>query len=155
MALGVCTSTAKAAPADEDFAVKAAAAGKKEVELGKLATRQAQSVAVKTFARRMVSDHTKAGNKLNALAMRKTITVPAEIDADAKAAMDQLSNLKGAEFDRAYMQMMVADHEKAVADFQTEASAGADADLKAFATTTLPTLKTHLSMARETAAKVK
>ncbi len=141
--------------ADDEFATKAAADGAKEVELGKLAETHAQSVSVKNFGRKMVTDHTNAGNKLKALATKKGITLPAELDASGKAAVDQLSALNGADFDKAYMAMMVSDHEKAVSDFQTEATSGSDAELKAFAAKTLPTLKTHLTMARSVNAKLK
>jgi putative membrane protein len=139
---------ADAAVQDEDFAMKAAAAGKKEVELGRLASRRGRSAAVKSFGRRMVTDHTMAGNRLKALAARKGITLPRELDADGRAAMDQLSSLRGREFDRAYMEMMVSDHEKALADFETESRSGADRGLRNFARQALPTLRMHLRMAR-------
>jgi putative membrane protein len=44
---------------------------------------------------------------------------------------------------------MVKDHEKAVKLFSKESSSGKDAELKAFATKTLPTLQHHLEMARQ------
>jgi putative membrane protein len=43
---------------------------------------------------------------------------------------------------------MVADHEEAVAIFETEVEKGSNPDLKAFAKKTLPTLKHHLQMAK-------
>jgi putative membrane protein len=147
--------TALAQNADQDFAIKAASAGKMEVGLGRMAAKKGRSAAVKSFGRRMVTDHTRAGNKLKMIAAKKAITLPELLDAEGKAKMDQLAQLNGAPFDRAYMDMMVADHEKAVAEFETEATSGADADLKAFAASTLPTLKMHLRMAKETATKVK
>lgn len=143
------------APADDDFAAKAANAGKMEVELGRVANKKSRNAAVKTFARRMVTDHTRAGNKLKMLGLKKHMTLPPKMDAEGHEAMQRLSGLQGMEFDRAYMEMMVTDHEKAVAEFETESQSGADADLKAFAATTLPTLKLHLQLARDTAAKVK
>ena len=142
-------------PADEDFVANAAKGGKMEVDLGRLALRNGRSLAVKRFGQRMVSDHTRAGNELKRLAMRKKITLPTAMDAEAQEEMDRLSKLHGAKFDRAYMDLMVADHEKDVGEFQTEAGSGADKDIKAFAARTLPTLQTHLRLARATAAKVK
>ena len=135
--------------------MKAAKGGQMEVALGRLAASKGSNAAVRSFGRRMVTDHTKAGNKLKAIAMKKRLTLPTEMDADQKAEMDQLSKLSGAEFDRAYMNLMVSDHEKDVSEFETEANSGADPQLKAFAATTLPTLKTHLRLAKQTAAKVK
>jgi putative membrane protein len=141
--------------ADQDFVIKAARAGKMEVDLGRMAADKGRNAAVRSFGRRMVTDHTKAGDKLKMIAAKKGVVLPADIDPEAKAKMDQLMQLNGAEFDRNYMEMMVGDHETAVGDFQTEASSGAAAEVKAFATSTLPKLKLHLRLAKQIAAKVK
>jgi putative membrane protein len=69
--------------------------------------------------------------------------------------VSKLSALSGAEFDRKYMEHMVKDHEKDVAAFERESTKGSDADLKAWAAKTLPTLREHLQMARDTQMKVK
>jgi putative membrane protein len=142
-------------PADEDFVTNAAKGGKMEVDLGHLALRNGKSLAVKRFGQRMVTDHTRAGNQLKRLAVRKKITLPTGMEAEAQEEMARLSKLRGAEFDRAYMELMVTDHEKDVGEFQSEASSGTDKDIKAFAAMTLPTLQAHLRLARATAAKVK
>jgi putative membrane protein len=143
------------AAVDTEFAIKAAKAGKMEVELGNLAARKGQSASVRSFGRRMVSDHTRAGKKLKAIARSIGISLPEALDAEQQAEIDRLSQLNGAEFDRAYMEKMVADHEMAVSDFETEASSGTNSKLKVFATATLPILRMHLRMAKQTAARVK
>jgi putative membrane protein len=150
----LCGLTLTVFAADDEFAKKAAMDGKTEVELGRLASTKGQSAAVRSFGRRMVKDHTNAGNKLKAIADRKGIILPAELDADHKAMVDRMAQLSGAEFDRAYMEMMVMDHEKAVSEFELESSSGTDAQLKSFARATLPTLRLHLRLAKQTAAKV-
>ncbi|HEV7745237.1 MAG TPA: DUF4142 domain-containing protein [Pyrinomonadaceae bacterium] len=140
---------------DEGFAMKAAAAGNKEVRLGRIASRRARSGSVKSFGTRMITDHTAAGNKLKAIAARKRINLPAGLDVEGKDAVDRLSSLSGREFDRAYMEMMVTDHEKAVADFEAEANSGSDRQLRSFARQTLPTLRMHLRMARDGVSKLR
>jgi putative membrane protein len=60
-----------------------------------------------------------------------------------------LQKLNGAAFDRAYMQAMVSDHTKDVSEFKKEANAGRDAEMKSFASSTLPTLEEHLQHARQ------
>src|SRR5205085_2385123 len=70
-------------------------------------------------------------------------------NSNMNANMDKLSKLSGAEFDRAYMSMMVKDHKKDVKEFQDEANKGQDTDVKGFASTTLPTLQEHLRMAED------
>lgn len=71
-----------------------------------------------------------------------------------KEVMEKLSKLKGAEFDREYVKAMVEDHEKDVAAFEATSKGAVDADVKAFATKTLPTLKEHLQMIREIDGKM-
>ncbi|HKE58155.1 MAG TPA: DUF4142 domain-containing protein, partial [Pyrinomonadaceae bacterium] len=129
--------------------------GMEEVEVGKLAVGKAQNPDVKRFAQRMVADHSKANDELKKLATAKGITIPAMSAEDMKATKDRLSKLSGADFDREYMSMMVAGHDKAVAAFQEQSANGSDAELKAFATRTLPTLLEHQSLAKETQAKLK
>jgi putative membrane protein len=119
-----------------------------EVELGRLATQKASSPEVKQFGQRMVDDHTKANDELKTLAQSKSITIPTDLDAKHQATRDRLSKLSGAAFDRAYMQEMVADHRKNVNEFRKQSQSGKDAEVKAWAAKTLPTLEEHLKMAQ-------
>ena len=68
--------------------------------------------------------------------------------------IEKISKMSGAAFDKAYMQDMVKDHQKDVAEFQKESSNGSDPDLKSWAATTLPTLQEHLRMAKEALSAV-
>src|SRR5436853_3815098 len=101
----------------------------------------------------MVDDHSKAGNELKSLAAQKNVTLPTALDQQHQADVDKLTKLSGAAFDREYMSMMVKDHLEDVADFEREAANGADPDVKQWAARTVPTLRQHLQMAQETAAK--
>jgi len=132
---------------DRKFVMEAAMGGMMEVELGRLAAQQGASDAVKQFGQRMVDDHSKANQELMALAQGKGITLPTEMDEKHHKDMTKLSGLSGAEFDREYGKMMASDHRKDVSEFEKESSRAADADLREFATRTLPTLQEHLRMA--------
>ena len=148
------TADAKtAASADSAFMHTAAIGGMAEVELGKLAVANATSSDVKQFAQRMVDDHSKANDELKALAAQKNVKLPAELDAKHKAVVDKLAKQKGAGFDAAYMSEMVNDHNTDVALFQKESKSGKDAETKAWAAKTLPTLQDHQKMAKEIHAK--
>ena len=138
----------------DDFWTEAAMDGMTEVAVGNLALQRAQNESVKQFAQRMVTDHTAANTELTQLAASKSVTLPTTIDAKHQAMVDKLSKLSGSDFDRAYMKMMVNDHEKAVKMFQDQSEKGTDADAKAFAAKTLPTLQSHLQMARTISATV-
>ena len=148
------TATPQLTDTDRSFAIAAATAGKHEVALGRLAAERASNADVKAFANRMVQDHTRAGDELMQINSRRGITVPAEEDATFKQKVDRLTGLKGAEFDRAYMSEMVAGHtmmEEKVSGF---VSSGNNADLKGWASKAQPTVREHLKLAQDLAAKV-
>jgi putative membrane protein len=142
------------AGADSMFAKEAAIGGMAEVEMGQLAATKAQSPDVKQFGQRMVDDHGKANSELKSLASQKKWTLPYELDQKHKATRDKLEKMSGAQFDHAYMAEMVADHNKDVASFSRESKTGKDAELKAWAAKTLPTLQEHQKMAKEVSSKV-
>jgi len=146
--------TAPNARSDSDFVNAVAMDGMAEVELGRLAVGKAKSPEVKQFAQRMVADHSKAHAELKQLMSNKNVTLTAEPNAQQKADKDRLSKLSGAEFDREYMSLMSAGHDKAVAAFEEEARNGHEADVKTWAAKILPTLKEHQSLAKQIAAKV-
>jgi len=137
------------AVSDDQFVAKAATSGSAEVELGKMALRNAGSAQVKSFGQHMIDDHTQANQELLAIAGRKQIAVPRTVEPKQQECINKLTRLQGADFDKEYAKAMVKDHEEAVNLFQGESQQGRDADLKAFAAKTLPKLKDHLRMARE------
>lgn len=148
-AKATATSSSRPSIADTHFAKEAAQGGMAEVKLGQLAQDKGGSDSVKNFGKRMVDDHSKAGDKLKGVATQENITLPTEISAKDQATYDKLSKLNGAAFDRAYAKDMVKDHEADVAAFQKEANGGKVDSLKGFASDTLPTLQDHLKEAKE------
>jgi putative membrane protein len=139
---------------DKQFAMKAAEANITEVELGEMAVNQASDSEIKQFGREMVNDHNKARTELNDWAAKRGVTLPTEPSAKQRQMRDRLSQLSGPEFDREFMRIMVRDHEQVVALFEKEARSGHDQDLKNWANRMLPTLREHLSTARNLANKV-
>jgi len=152
---------------DAEFVDKAALGGKTEVQASQLALKQAKSADVRTFAKRMVADHSKANAQLTKLAARKGIKPQAEqikiaamklcqqAEQIADPDVEALRGKQGHDFDVAYVAAAGPDaHRKTIALFESEARDGKDADLRAFAKSTLPTLKHHLSMAEALQRKV-
>ena len=139
---------------ETDFIKEAAMGGMAEVELGKLASTKAANAEVKKFAQMMVQDHTAANNELKALATKKSVSIPADLDTAKKADLEDLRSKVGAAFDDAYVDAMVEDHEKDVAAFEDKAKNASDADVKAFAAKTLPTLKKHLDAIKAIRSKM-
>ena len=140
---------------DSSFWMEAASGGMAEVELGRLAQTKAQNAEVKRFAQMMVADHTKSNDELKALAAKKNVALPPAPNQRHQGMMEQLQNLSGAEFDRAYVDAMVRDHEATVQLFESQTQGAGDAEIKAFAEKTLPTLRQHLEMIRGIREKMK
>lgn len=134
---------------DSDFAKDAAEGGLAEVKLGELAEQKGSSDTVKNFGKRMVEDHTQANDKLQEVASQENMKLPENLDKHDQKVYHKLSQLSGAEFDRAYAHDMVRDHKNDVAAFQQEANDGQDRAVKSFASQTLPTLQDHLKMAKQ------
>ena len=139
---------------DNAFAMTVAQNGMAEVALAKLALQKSKNADVKKFAQRVITDHTKVGQELKKIATAKNITLPAEVKPEQQETHDRFMKLSGAEFDREFMTLMVENHEKSITAFEAESNNGTDAELKAFAGNTLPTLREHLQMARDTSGKL-
>ena len=122
--------------------------------MGRLAASRAANPEVKQFGQRMVDDHVRANTEFMQLAGRKNMQLPREVSNEQKEMMDKLSKRSGADFDKAYVDAMVEDHENDVKEFEEQSKNGTDADIKQFAAKTLPTLKQHLEMIRAIKSKM-
>jgi putative membrane protein len=134
---------------DEKFVKEASSGGTAEVNLGKLAQEKGSSEAVKKFGARMVSDHSKAGDKLKQTASQANMPVSNAMDAKEQDLYNKLSKMSGDSFDREYAKEMVEDHMHDVSEFRKEATNGQNEMIKSFASETLPTLQEHLKMAQD------
>ena len=128
---------------DKTFMKKATKGGMMEVAMGNLAEQNGQSEDVKSFGKRMVTDHSKANDELKSIASKKGVQLP------SKEPTTKWSS------DNAYMDAMVKDHEKDLAEFQEEAKSGSDPDVKKFAEDTAKMVQEHLELAKETQSKLK
>ncbi len=134
--------------AETKFAVKTADNGMLEVKLSELAAKNAAAKNVKDFAKIMVKDHSAAGKELSAMAAGKGMALPATLGEKNQKTYDDMAKKTGKDFDKAYMDQMVSDHKDAVSDFEGMAKDSKDADVKAWATKTLPALMHHMDMAK-------
>lgn len=141
---------------DRKFVEKAASGGMAEVELGKLATKKAATPEVRQFAEQMVKDHSQANTELKQLASKKNFPLPSDVTTEQKQDLQKLSQKSGKDFDKAYMDLMVKDHDDDVKDFKNEASqAGADPEIKAWAQKTLNVLEEHDKRAHQSKSELK
>lgn len=134
---------------DQQFVEFAAQTDMMEANLGQLAANAASSQQVKDYAASLVTDHTTDYGQLSAAAKQANIDVPNAIDSAHNKMLAPFQKLKGAAFDRKYVQEMVAGHTKAIEAYKKEASDGQNDALKSYAQTALPTLEKHLTGAKD------
>jgi len=139
----------------DSFWNEAAQSGMAEVMLGNLALQKSSNEEVRQMAQKIIDDHTAANNELKNLAATKSATLTTEVNAKQKGTYATLIALSGEDFDKEFIKVMVKDHEKAVSLFQKQIDKGTDADVKAFAAKTLPTLQGHLNAAKAMNDKMK
>jgi putative membrane protein len=158
---------------DRDFVNHMLADGTAEIELGKLASTHAASADVKRFGEMMVQDHTSAGNDLKKIASTWNVEPNPSLDDKHRDLMDRLSKLNGADFDKAYIDAMIDDHQDAVGDLESRVDSEASltdrltnkdsanakpvpersdnapkADLNAWSANALPVVQHHLDEAK-------
>lgn len=140
---------------DAQFVVTVADAGMTEVKLGQMAQQKSMDNDVKEYGAMMEKDHTKAGERLKALATSKNLTLPDSVSQDMQKNIDDLQKKSGKDFDKSYINMMIGDHKKVISLFEDESKNGSDADIRAFADSTLPILKGHLNSAEKCSKMMK
>jgi putative membrane protein len=125
------------------FVRKATQDGMLEIEAGKLALSRSTDASIKTFAQRMVNEHSAANVELQKVAGTR-YEIPVKLDADHQAKLELLMGKTGGDFDQAYSTEMIKSHEQAVKLF-TEATSDSviTPELQQFARKTLPTLQQH------------
>ncbi|GJH05901.1 DUF4142 domain-containing protein [Paraburkholderia terrae] len=145
------TATNPLAQVDKDFVQAASMSSSTEIDAAKLAQKNSEDKDVKSFAHHMLLDHTKLTVQLK-MAAPKGVTVPK--DNSDTSILDTLKELKGKDFDQAYIRKVGLDgHKQAIAAFQKEISEGQNAKLKKAAQDAMPTIQEHYKRAQDLAAK--
>jgi putative membrane protein len=145
--------SSKPVSAAQAFVTKATQDGLAEIQMGKLAQTRSSDEKVKAFGAQMVADHTKANAELSAIAKRKNMDVPTDLDREHATMVHTVSAKPPSEFDAEYGRHMIESHDAAVTLFKDAAAVG-DKDLSGFAKKTLPTLQKHQQLAASLPSKL-
>jgi putative membrane protein len=165
---GAPMASANNAADEHRFIEKMGQVGVAEVKLGQLAAERASNAQVKQFGRRMAADHQKANEELKQVATKVNAPLPTEMDQKQQELYDRLSKMKGAEFDREYMEAMVDGHEEVAQELERHSgnragersvgtageSSQANASVSAWAAKTLPDVRQHHEQARQIVDKL-
>jgi putative membrane protein len=129
-----------------------------EIDLGKIAQRTG-TAPVKKYAEMIVTDHQMADKELIKFTKTRGMnTIPAEkpqTDAEKQMMKDMtdevtaLKKLKGADFDREYLRMMVKHHEEELAKTDPYIEMSQDSDLDMMLQNRKATLQRHADQAKE------
>ena len=118
-----------------------------EVALGHLAAERASTAEVKQLADRIAVDHQQASGALQQMVGSGADPTPAGM-GDSNPARQRLDALRGADFDRAYLEEMVKHHQQDISEFERALQSMND-PLRTFAEKTLPTLRQHLELSQQ------
>jgi len=135
---------------DKSFMMTAARIDMTEAHKGQMAETQAARTDVKDFARTLVQDHTRSFEHLSALAAKEGVKIPRGISGNSPG-IAPLVHLTGGRFDRQFAREEVSADRQALAVFERESEHGRDADVKAYANSTIPALENDLRLAQQCA----
>ncbi len=118
------------------------------ITLGQLATQRAKNEKVKEFSSKMVEEHKKVRREAEQLAAKHRVALPTKLTPEDKKKVEEMSKLSGHEFDRAYMNFALQNHETTLEEYQQHIKTMRYPDLREYFTATLPVLKEHRDQAR-------
>jgi len=134
---------------DQRILTELAQANLAEISAGRIAEQKAASPDVKSFAEKMVDDHTKGLQDVQQVAQSKNLTLPTEPDRKHQAMADKLNTLSGDAFDRAYLSRAgVGDHQAAHMLLARADKRARDPDVKALVERLQPVVDEHLHTVR-------
>ena len=157
VALLACATTTRAkAESDDDkkFLAMAAQSDQNEIAMSQLAQQKATNPAVKAFADKMVSEHTKMSASMKPFADSWGLTAPSGPDSDHQQEISKLQGLSGNDFDKEYIGDMVSDHAKALSAFTTEAKDTKDVKFRAAVIKGKTAVAAHKNMAYDLKKKL-
>jgi putative membrane protein len=145
----------KQALSDEQIAAVTNAANDAEIEQAKIAQKNAKNPRVKKFAAMMIKDHTQAKQKQKKLLGTIAITpadssMSTQLESDSQQKLEDLKAVKGADFDRAYMDAQVDAHQKVLDAFDNQLIPETEnAEFKALLSEIRPKIAAHLAEAKD------
>ncbi len=154
-----CTSGAISAGAqdtsaqDKMFLMKAAQGSMGEITLSKMALKMSKNDEVKTYAQKMIDDHTMLLAAQKPFADQMGVVPPTKLSPADMAEEGRLKAMRGETFDKEYVKAMVADHHKDLGEFMSERDTTSNADLKTVVAQGTDVVKQHTEMIDQIAQK--
>jgi len=122
-----------------------------EIQLSKMAQKKASSPKVKQVAAKLLADHSKNEAQLKTLAKQLNVTLTPSAGgnptaADSAAMPSELQGKSGAQFDQAFVQHEIDDHQSNIEKIQTQMLPSAqNAQVKSYLQKTVTAMQGHLA----------
>jgi putative membrane protein len=140
---------------DRKILSKLSQANSEEVQLGKMAQKQASHSEVKKFGQRMSDDHSQMNTQIHQIVSKSGITLPKTSQpSEHTETIKAMSSYSGKEFDRHYIETMLQEHRKDIAELQQYADTTTNPEMKSFMKSTLPILENHIRIAENVAGQI-
>ena len=131
---------------DAEFLQKAAELGQLEIQASEIAHQRSDNASIREYAETMIAEHKQVAGELSSLAQQKGVSLPTELSDAEREKIEQWQGMEAHEFNGRYVDEVAIDaHEQAISAFRNAADNASDADVKAFAEKTLPSLQRHLA----------
>src|SRR5437660_6506101 len=141
---GPSGTSAKLSDSDKQLLQKVADADKEEIEMGQLAQSNGMSPKVKDLGQKMVDDHTQNNQQLQQIAQQKGVQLQDQEKPDGQSMKSKMEKMKGAQFDKAFMQREKDDHAKLLSELKQQQDQIQDPDVKSFISQTITAVQQHL-----------
>jgi len=141
-------------PAEQEFLMKAADANLSKIDVARLAMHKSQNPDVKDFANMIQSDDASALEDLTDLMNDKGVSLPNTLSPEMKTEIETMTALSGAELDREFANMMVAQHQKEIGMYHDQLEIAQTPDVRKYAEDLLPRLEMHLEKAERLQSKL-
>jgi putative membrane protein len=146
------TSTASARPAltEPQIIGMLETINQTEVQDAQLAQQRASSPQVREYATRLQTDHSMLTQHGSNLSSRLNLApAPVFSQPDHRAALDSLKAKSGTDFDRAYIQHNITEHQRALRMLDDIARDARNPDVQTFVAQERPVVEMHLRTAQE------
>jgi len=118
---------------DVDFMARASQFNATEIAMSRIAYQRAQSPDVRDFAQDVITTHRRMSDNLDAIALRRNVSLAWTPSPAGSRAVDKLSGMSGSEFDRYYLAQIIADHDAGAALYSGQGTVATDVTLRSTA----------------------
>lgn len=132
---------------EENFLMTSSENSLEEIMFSQLALQNSSMVEIKDLAKTVGSTHTNNLNRIKTIASKHQVIVPSVLNEEANKSYKKLGNKTGADFEKEYSDWLVTSYKENIALFEKATQDAGNDEIKSWALTALPELRTQLEQA--------